>query len=274
MKEDARKRELEYQRTIAEKRMQQLAPVPEYVIKRYRKSKHWRVFPKELIYREIQQYVKQLGREATICDFGCGDAINSCEIAKIVDNTKIFAFDISPDLVEVAKKRIRINGLEGRVECIVGDAEKGDLKGRNFDIMLALDILHHVDVKKAVPPLIEATRPGGLIIVDEPIAYSELLKRIRDKVPVEKDASPDERQLTKQEISYLCGLLDNVNIWYFRLFSRFSRFLRNRNKIDQGYPLTKLALLTLGWLDVGLITLLPFLEQLSGGIVMIGRRPE
>ncbi len=267
------KRELEYQKRVAKKQLKDIFPIPDYIINRYRESKNWKIFPKEYIFKEIKKLAENSDDILNICDFGCGDAINSCQIAKIVENVKLCAFDISPELVDVVEKRVKLNGLGNKVGFFVGDVEKDALKGRKFDVMLVLLILHHVDIKKAMPKLLAATRPGGTIIINEPIAFSKSLQFLRDLTPVPKDVSPDERQLTEDEIKYLEKSLDNPTIIYFGLVARLTRLLPNRNKIDQGHPFTKVAVLTLSWLDWLIFKIIPYFKKYSGGALIIGKKP-
>lgn len=267
------KRELKYQKTVAKKQLKGIFPIPDYIINRYRESKNWKIFPKEYIFKEIKKLAEDSNNILNICDFGCGDAINSCQTAKIVENVKLCAFDISPELVDIVEKRVKLNGLSNKVDFFVGDAEKDALKGKAFDVMLVLSILHHIDIKKAMPKLLAATKPGGTIIIKEPIAFSKSLQFLRDLTPVSKDVSPDERQLTEDEIKYLEKSLDNPTIIYFGLVARLIRLLPNRNKIDQGHPFTKGIVHTLSWLDWLIFKTIPYLKKYSGTVLIIGKNP-
>ena len=265
-------RELAYQRDVANQHSIELTPVSPAVVTRYQKNHHWRVFPKELVFRVIQEYVQQLPQSPRICDFGCGDARNACELALVIDTSKVVAFDISPDLIAIAHKRVQLNKLDDRVDCFVGDAEQGGTQGLECDVMLPLDMLHHVDIRKTIPTILAGTKEGGLVVFMEPIAFSRRLQRIRDSLPVQKDVSPDERQLDKWEIGLLSNALDNPKIYYYRFLGRLIRFLPNLNKIDKGHPVTKAIILSLGWLDHMLQLLIPPLRRYYGYVVIHGRR--
>ena len=102
MEGDVLERELAYQKEIAEQHLADLVPIAEDVIARYAKHRHWRIYPKDNIFRVIGQYASQFDRELTACEFGCGDASKSCELAKVFPHIKFCAFDVSPELIEVA----------------------------------------------------------------------------------------------------------------------------------------------------------------------------
>jgi hypothetical protein len=125
-----------------------------------------------------------------------------------------------------------------------------------------------------IPLLLASLKPGGLAVMVEPIAFSRPLQRLRDLVPVEKDVSPDERQLSHAEVETLAGLLVDPEITFFNLFGRLSRLFPNCNKIDRGHPVTRTALVCLHGFDRLLLTLFPFVSRWCGSLVVVGRRPS
>ena len=267
--------EIEYHREIARQAAESLAPVPPEVLRRYRKTANWRLFEKEFIFKWVRDLAEKRQPEPLLVgDFGCGDGSHSCEAALVIDNTKMIGFDLSPDLIQVAQQRAELNNIGDRVEFFVANAENHDpLKGVQVDVMLCLSILHHVELDAVVPNLLSATKPGGVIIIREPIAFSQSLQNLRDKSGVKKDVSPDERQLSKEEIDYLLSLVENPTISYSRLLSRLSVFLPNQNKIDSGHPFTKAMMLFLHWTDYLLLKICPPLKKYCGRVVIIGHRP-
>jgi len=106
----------------------------------------------------------------------------------------------------------------------------------------------------------------------EPIALSPLLQKLRDKLPIKKDAGPHDRQLTRDDLNFLMASLDDAHVTFFNLFGRLNRFFPNRNKIDRGHPLTKAALVCLGTIDRILVTLVPPLSKFYGTAVVVGRK--
>lgn len=272
MEGDNLERELAYHRNVAMKALHNMYPIPNYILKRYKKSQNWRIFPKEGIFHFIQEYAKKKGHIA-ICEFGCGSAEISCQIAYIVRNATVLGFDISPELIEVAKKRANINNLQNSTKFIVADAEEKPFQCKQFDVVLALAIIHHVDIKKVIPNLLEMLRPGGMIIIKEPIAFSRPLQKIRDLTPIKKDVSPDERQLCKSEVSYLLSVIENPKCFYYKYLGRLERVFSNRNKIDKGHLITKFILTCLFRLDNLLFTVLPFFRKYAGMILIIGHKP-
>ncbi len=266
-------RELTYQKETARRARETLAPVSQQVIDRYSRCREWRYFEKEMVFHFINEYAETRDR-LSICEFGCGDGINTCQVARVVSNAEVCGLDISPELIDVAEDKVMVNGVADRVKFIVGDVEN-DVLGENcFDVVLALNILHHVDIRKTVPKLMKAAKPGGMVVILEPIAYSETLQRLRDKAPVSKDVSPDERQLDEADVSYLLSAVSRPTVHYFNLFGRLSRLFPNRHTIDQGHSLTKTALKMLRLMDLALFAAVPYLKRLSGRVVIVGYKPS
>jgi len=265
-------RELTYQKETARRAREALAPVSHQVIERYSRCREWRYFEKEMVFHFIHEYAAARDR-ISICEFGCGDGINTCQVARVVSNADVCGLDISPELIGVAEDKVMANGVADRVKFIVGDVENDVLGADRFDIVLALNILHHVDIRKTVPKLMKAAKPGGMVVILEPIAYSETLQRLRDKAPVSKDVSPDERQLNEADVAYLLGAVSQPMVHYFNLFGRLSRLFPNRHTIDQGHSLTKVALKALRLVDLALFAVIPYSQRLSGRVVIVGYKP-
>jgi len=113
-----------------------------------------------------------------------------------------------------------------------------------------------------MPLLVASLKPGGKMVMVEPMAFSPALQRIRDKLPIKKEASPAERQLNAEECRFISGCLYNARVRHYDLFSRLTRL----------FP-WKAAYIFFGAIDRALITLFPFLVRFYGEIVIIGDKP-
>ncbi len=270
-REQVFEREIDFHRQVARRLREELAPVPPRVVERYARSRHWRMFPKEAVFHFIRRQAR--GREGVeVCEFGCGDGVNCVELALAIPRARCFGFDLSPELIQVARARARLNRVEDRVEFAVANAERDPLAGRRFDVVLALAVMHHLDIGAVLPTLVGGVRPGGLLIFSEPVAFSPLLQRLRDLMPLGKEVSPDERQLSREEVRSLCAPLENPRVFYYRLFSRLCRLLPHADNIEE-YPLTGLVVRFLFRLDCWLLAGLPFLRRFAGHVLIVGHGP-
>jgi 2-polyprenyl-3-methyl-5-hydroxy-6-metoxy-1,4-benzoquinol methylase len=96
---------------------QEVSRTPEAIRRRYRENRHWRLYPKEWIYRNIDFEGKD------VLDFGCGTGEISTQIALLGAN-RVYALDINPELIEMAQQRAALDGLSNRVETIRGPLDK------------------------------------------------------------------------------------------------------------------------------------------------------
>lgn len=258
------KKELEFQAERAAK-IESVTPTPDYIFERYRKSCLPWIFPKEMLFRSLGQFS---GKE--ILDMGCGEGELSTQLAKL--GARVTGIDISPELIEVARKRAAADAVQERTEFLVWDILEKPLPGERFDLLTCSAVLHHVDIGKFLPVLWASLKPGGIAVMIEPLGLSPGLRKLRAHVPVHTEASPGEHPLTPQELDLILGILEDAHIDYYELFSRLQVFLPNRNKIDRGHPFTKAALISLGCVDRFLLGILPFLRKFAGEAVIVGRK--
>jgi 2-polyprenyl-3-methyl-5-hydroxy-6-metoxy-1,4-benzoquinol methylase len=247
----------------------EIGPTPDYIIERYRRCRFWRLFPKEYLFKALRRHGVFSG-DKRILDFGCGEGIVATELAKL--GCRVTGIDVSPELVDLARSRAELDGVSDRVELMIGDLSGAGLHEQSFDFVLCNEVLHHVDIASVFPRLLAVLKPGGVMAIAEPIAFSPTLQKIRDRVPVEKDASPDERQLNGADLAYIRSQFAEVDAAYFNLFARLERFFPYAHKIDQGHVATKSALIAIRSLDCLLAALFPPVRKFYGQVVITGRK--
>jgi len=240
-----------------------VGPTPEYIIERYRRCRLWRLFPKEFVFKRLGDIT---GKE--ILDFGCGEGVISTQLARL--GGRVTAIDISPQLIDLAKRRADLDGVRDCINFVVADITESPFPKNKFDSVICSGALHHVDLRSVMPHLLACLKPGGVTIMLEPIAFAPLLQRYRDMLPIEKDASPGERQLNRDDVKFIVGWFDDSQATFFNLFGRLARLFQHQNKIDKGHPLTKTALVVLTGLDRLLVSVFPGLSRFCGIIVIVG----
>lgn len=139
-------------------------------------------------------------RGLTILEYGCGDGENTVALAKRGAG-RVIALDISPDLVEIARRRLAANGVTSGVEFVVGSAHDVPLADESVDVVFGMAILHHLDLRLAAREVRRVLRTGGRAIFQEPVRSSPLLRAARKLIPYRApDVSPFERPLTDREL--------------------------------------------------------------------------
>ena len=247
-------------------RMGRIQPTPGHVVERYREARSWRLFPAEFLFAHLRDIW-----DREVLDFGCGDGALSVIMARL--GARVTGLDISPQLIGVARQRAALNGVADRIRFIVRDITVSPLEADRFDFAVCNLVLHHVDLRAAVPPILAALKPGGTAVVVEPIAFSPWLQRVRDRVPIDKRASPGERPLNEDEVTFVVEQLAGPERTYFNLLGRLRRLFPNRHGTDTGHPVTRACLFLLHAADRLLLTTFPGLEKYCGNVAIVGTKP-
>lgn len=251
--------ELDYQARHAAD-LASVKPTPVATLERYRVHKNWRINSKEFLFYSLAKHLPK-----RVCDFGCGAGETSTELAAA--GYQVIGFDISPEMIALAKRRAELDGVANRAEFSVANAAELELRSGNFDAILVQAVLHHIELDKGLATLESLLAPGGVAVIIEPVAFSPFLQKLRDLTPVSKDISPNERQLNRKDIDQIEAKFQVIEKRYFHLFTRFARLVPE--KYEGLYVSFANILATLDWALLGAI---PFLRRFSGALVLICRK--
>jgi SAM-dependent methyltransferase len=121
-------------------------------------------------------------------ELGCGTGEFTTRLVE--SGCELTAVDISE--ASVARCRERVGD---RAEVLVGNIETGEgLEGREFDAIVGVSVLHHVDVRATLAALVPRVRSGGRFAFTEPNRLNpqvwaerrfEPLRRLRHVLPHE-----------------------------------------------------------------------------------------
>lgn len=104
----------------------------------------------------------------TALDIGCGTGEFSRLLAQRVET--VVALDLSSKMIEVARHR---SSQFSTINFQVTDVMEWDFPIEKFDVIVSIATLHHLPIKKLLPHLKAALKPGGkLIILDLRFARS------------------------------------------------------------------------------------------------------
>ncbi len=124
-----------------------------------------------VVERAINQHtiVRHLPPGARVLDLGGGPGRYTVWLAE--RGHRVTLADLSPGLLEIARREIVAAGVEGQVEAIV-EADACDLsrwEDGTFDAVLALGPIYHLpeleDRERAAAELARVVRPGGLAFI-------------------------------------------------------------------------------------------------------------
>ena len=123
-----------------------------------------------------------------VLEIGCGTGFFTKEIIK--KPVHLTAIDISPELIDVAKRNI----LESNVKFIIENAYQMTFENYSFDAVIGSSVLHHLDVDAALKEFYRVLKPGGIIAFTEPNMMNPQIA-LQKNIPSLKKAlgdSPDE----------------------------------------------------------------------------------
>ncbi len=118
----------------------------------------WFVGRRLLVSRLLRRYA---GAEDKLgLDMGCGTGRTVRELSR--DGYRVIGLDVRPEGLAAFRSQSR------EVMLIRADAERLPLRNECLDLVLALDILEHVDDGEARRGIRQALRPGGLLLAGVP----------------------------------------------------------------------------------------------------------
>lgn len=221
-------------------------------------------------YWDMYTYLARLDlRAKRVLIVGCGFGEDAIRVKRL--GADVFAFDLSPDSIEIAR------ALSAREEMNITfeemSAEQLKYESNFFDCIVARDILHHVDIPLAMNEIIRVAKPNALFIVNEIYSHS-VTYRIRHSNIVERVLYPlmqnliyrgkkpyitqDERKLNELDIKIIQKPLRSLAL------NKYFNFLVTRI-VPDGIPIVSK-------LDrISLMLLAPFAKFIAGRIFFAGR---
>lgn len=147
---------------------------------------------------------------------GCGFGTDAIRIARL--GAAVAAFDISPEIIEIARQRGRHHGLPD-IEFGVMTAETLLYPDDHFDAVVFVDILHHVDIGRTMQEVRRVLKPGGLVIGNELYTHSRL-QALRETGFVARQLYPRMRRwIYGTDTPYITADEHKINEAEFRLVS-------------------------------------------------------
>lgn len=112
--------------------------------------------------RHLQKHRIDLANKA-ILDAGCGSGYSTELIARAFAPSRLVAFDLMPEQIELAERR----GLNADV--FVGDMTNLELPSESFDAVFIFGVLHHIPIwRQALREMASVLKPEGALLVEEP----------------------------------------------------------------------------------------------------------
>ena len=103
------------------------------------------------------------GDGATILDLGCGPGGLAFELVARLPEARIVGLDLSPSMIERAKRH---EAEAGRLRFVVGDAADLPFEAETFDVVVSTLSLHHwAEPAASLAEIRRVLRPGGFAVL-------------------------------------------------------------------------------------------------------------
>lgn len=152
-------------------------------------------------------------RGRTVLDLGCGSGE---EIIPLVHRgARVIGIDISPDLIAIARRRLDDANLDAEVR--VGSAYETGLADCSVDVIFSMSLIHHLELSRVRDEMLRVLRPGGFVVLKEPIRFSGGYGFLRSLLPKRDDISDYEHPLTALELQIFQQGFHSEGLRFFRL---------------------------------------------------------
>jgi SAM-dependent methyltransferase len=204
-----------------------------------------------------------------VLDLGCGTGANAVLLAK--KGAQVCGIDISERSVEVARRRALANEVSAQTEFHCGPLETARFPRQAFDVIWGDGILHHVhqEFDAVLASIRRWAKPRARIVLSEPVCFAPLLRRLRLRLPIHANATPDERPLGKEHIARLREHVPELKMRPFYLFARLRNLILRGTTYEGASALRRWSVDALQVIDYGLLSV-PVLERLGGIWVLHG----
>ena len=205
-------------------------------------------------------------RDKNVLVVGCGFGYDALYLSKCGANVK--AFDLSPESLSIARELSVKEKLN--IEFQEMSAEKLKYNDNYFDVVVARDILHHVDIPESMSEIIRVSKFGAIFCFNEIYSHS-IAERVRRSSFVENCLYPkmtkfiygenkpyiteDERKLTEADVKALVTLMTRPEI------EKYFNVIVTRILPDKYLFVRKL--------DRALLVLLSPISRVLGGRVLV-----
>ncbi len=189
-----------------------------------------------------------------LLDFGCGPGVGSIRYAR--RGYVVHGFDISEANIANCRMLAQTYGVADRTSFSSHVAEILPYDDEYFDVVVGMDILHHIDIPVAIGEVRRVLKPGGVAVFRECIEAPvwdavrnwRLVTRFYPKeASFDTHITADERKINEHDLATITGMFEEYQVRRFGIVSRLHRLVHDpRQKVLGGlqrfdYYLTKVV---------------------------------
>lgn len=195
------------------------------------------------VYDQVRRYFRSPSQR--LLSFGCGSGADALRYAAI--GYQVCGFDISERRIGIARSLAEKHGYADRVAFSVQPAEALEYSPESFDIVVGVNVLHHIDVEKSMKEVARVLKKGGLAIFKEPL-QTPVRDRIRNSrlgrwlVPkgtksipkkLKYELGPGEHMLNDHDFAIIRRYFSKLTIEKWRVLALLSVFMANKPFLEK-----------------------------------------
>lgn len=164
-----------------------------------------------------------------VLEVGCGSGTISTYLA--LRGARAVGVDVSAGMLDVARRRAEVNGISARVELHAGAVEDLGEPAGSFDAVIANQVLHHLDLPRALPNVARLIGDDGVALCAEPVLFTpDAVRRARYSAVVTKffpsrADTPDERSLDIGDVTLVRSAFAYSEMHPFQATTRLQNFV-------------------------------------------------
>ena len=162
-----------------------------------------------------------------VLEVGCGSGSISTYLA--LCGADAVGIDVSEGMLGLARRRARVNDV--RVELIGMPVEDLDHPDGSYDAIVANQVLHHLDLARAMPNIARLIGRSGIALFAEPVLLlpewvrsARYSRRVTRVFPARTD-TPDERSIDTRALASIRSAFAVSEVQPFQLTTRLQNFV-------------------------------------------------
>ena len=164
----------------------------------------------------IRKWLQQRCKDHWVLDYCCGNGEDSIRLGKD-GAAKVVGIDLSDVSIQNCRTQAGREGVEGKTEFLVMDAEALGFDDSSFDVIVVYGALHHLSYEKAMSELARVIKPDGAIICTEALKHNPIIHLYRKMTPHLRTAWEVEHIMTRQKLIQAEKYFDEVQFNFFHL---------------------------------------------------------
>lgn len=155
-----------------------------------------------------------------VLDYCCGNGNDSLYLAAH-GAKRVTGIDLSDVSIANCLSLAKKQGLDGRIDFRIGDAEKTGFSDNTFDVVTEYGCLHHLDLNRAMPELARILKPDGKIICTETLGHNVFIHLYRKMTPNLRTEWEADHIIKQGDFEKMLRHFGKVECHFYHLFTLF-----------------------------------------------------